>query len=91
MQCTPWAIIFLPLIVFTATISLSVFLRVDLVRRALYTMPNSPAINALVNCQCVVCIGYKNKLEIAKCKYMHERDSDVLCFTEEFGLFILVS
>ena len=45
-----WAIIFLPLIVFTATISLSVFLRVDLVRRALYTMPNSPAINALVNC-----------------------------------------
>ena len=39
-----WCTIFLPLIVFTATISHSAFLRVDLVRRALYTMPNSPAI-----------------------------------------------
>ena len=45
-----WPILFSPLIVFTATISLSVFLRMDLVRRALYTMPNSPVMNALVNC-----------------------------------------
>ena len=39
-----WCTISLPLIVFTATISHSAFLRADLVRRALYTMPNSPAI-----------------------------------------------
>lgn len=39
----------LPLIVFTATISQSVFLRVDLVRRALYTTPNSPAVNGKSN------------------------------------------
>ena len=36
----------LPLTVFTATISQSVLLRVDLVRRALYTMPNFPAMNS---------------------------------------------
>ena len=37
------------MIVFTATISQSVFLRVDLVRRALYTTPNSPAVNGKSN------------------------------------------
>ena len=92
MQCTPWVIIFLPLIVFTATISLSVFLRVDLVRRALYTMPNSPAINALVNC---VNVLYVLVLEInlklpSADTYKQERDRDVLCFTKEFSLYILV-
>ena len=40
-----YTMVSLPLIVFTATISLSVLLRVDLVRRALYTTPNSPAMN----------------------------------------------
>ena len=39
-------IISLPLTVFTATISQSVLLKVDLVRRALYTTPNSPAMNS---------------------------------------------
>ena len=36
----------LPLTVFTATISQAVLLRVDLISRALYTMPNSPAVNS---------------------------------------------
>ena len=36
----------LPLTVFTATISQSALLRVDLISRALYTMPNSPAVNS---------------------------------------------
>ena len=39
-------IISLPLTVFTATISQSVLFKVDLVSRALYTMPNSPAVNS---------------------------------------------
>ena len=34
--------------VFTATISQSVLLRVDLTSRALYTMPNSPAMELLL-------------------------------------------
>ena len=36
----------LPLTVFTATISQAVLLREDLISRALYTMPNSPAVNS---------------------------------------------
>jgi len=36
----------LPLTVFAATISQSALLKVDLISRALYTMPNSPILNS---------------------------------------------
>ena len=40
--------------VFTATISQSVFLRVDLISSALYATPNSPAMNSkLQHCKAV--------------------------------------
>ena len=77
MQCTPWPIIFSPLIVLTATISLSVFLRMDLVRRALYTMPNSPAMNGLASkpSVCIVSISF-GLLEMAKHRYNHGINSN---------------
>ena len=63
-------IISLPLTVFTATISQSVLLRVDLISRALYTMPNSPEMNSkllhLNNIAMQYILGSFGKLEMTK-------------------------